>query len=102
MRRLQRWNLLAGNQWLTPVILATVLMPGQANSSWDPILKNPLTKKGWWSDSRYRPWVQTLVLQKKPKRWILLNKFLGPEMGYRVCTLSVGVEEWNSSFNQAN
>jgi hypothetical protein len=26
--------------------------PAQANSSEDPISKKPITKKGWWSDSR--------------------------------------------------
>jgi hypothetical protein len=31
----------------------------------DPILKKTITKKGWWSASRYRPWVQTPVPQKK-------------------------------------
>jgi hypothetical protein len=36
-----------------------------ANSSWDPLLKKPFTKKGWWSGSRCRPWVQDPVLQKK-------------------------------------
>jgi hypothetical protein len=30
----------------------------QANSSQDPISKNPSLKKGCWSDSRWRPWVQ--------------------------------------------
>jgi hypothetical protein len=40
--------------------------PAQANSSWDPILKKTHHKKqGWWSDSRCRSWVQTLVPQKK-------------------------------------
>jgi hypothetical protein len=27
------------------------LKPAQANSSVDPILKIPITKKGWWSGS---------------------------------------------------
>jgi hypothetical protein len=31
------------------------LKPTQANSSGDPILKIPITKKGWWSGSVYRP-----------------------------------------------
>jgi hypothetical protein len=31
----------------------------------DPILKKTITKKGWWSASRYRPWVQVPVHQKK-------------------------------------
>jgi hypothetical protein len=32
---------------------------------WDPISKKkPITRKGWPSSSRYRPWVQTLVPQK--------------------------------------
>jgi hypothetical protein len=35
----------------------------QANSLRDPILKK--TKISWWSGSRYSPWVQTLILQKK-------------------------------------
>jgi hypothetical protein len=29
--------------------------------------KKPITQKGWWSDSRYRPLVQTPGLQKKKK-----------------------------------
>jgi hypothetical protein len=28
--------------------------PVQANSSRDPISNKPITKKGWWSGSRYR------------------------------------------------
>jgi hypothetical protein len=39
----------------------------KANSSWDPISKKPITKKGWLSDSRCRPWVQVPVLQNKNK-----------------------------------
>jgi hypothetical protein len=31
---------------------------------WDPISKKPFTKKGWWSGSKWRPWVQAPVLQK--------------------------------------
>jgi hypothetical protein len=40
-------------------------VPG--NSSRDPISKKPLTKKGWWSGSRCRPWVQTPVPKEKKK-----------------------------------
>jgi hypothetical protein len=42
--------------------------PAQANSSWDSISKKPFTKKGWWSGSRCKPWVQTPVPQKKKNR----------------------------------
>jgi hypothetical protein len=38
--------------------------PTQANSLRDSILKTPITKKAWWSDSRYRLWVQISVLPK--------------------------------------
>jgi hypothetical protein len=31
-------------------------------------MKIPITKKGQWSGSRYRPLVQTPVLQKKKKK----------------------------------
>jgi hypothetical protein len=60
--------------WLMPIILASqeaeirrIEAQSQpwANSSWDPISKKPITEKGWWSGSRYRPWVQTPALQKK-------------------------------------
>jgi hypothetical protein len=37
--------------------------PGQ-NSLWDCLEKKKYQKKGWWSGSRCRPWVQTPVLQK--------------------------------------
>jgi hypothetical protein len=66
----------AGHRWLTPpVILATqeveirrlTIWSSLANSSRDPISKIPITKKGWWSGSRWRPWVQTSVLKKKKK-----------------------------------
>jgi hypothetical protein len=30
-------------------------------------LEKRFTKKGWWGDSRCRPWVQAPVLQKKKK-----------------------------------
>jgi hypothetical protein len=55
-----------------PVILAiqeeetrriTVWSQPRQNSSRDPISKT-ITKKGWWSDSRCRPWVQTPELKK--------------------------------------
>jgi hypothetical protein len=35
------------------------------NSSQDPILKKFFTKKGWWSGSRCRPWVQTPVPKQR-------------------------------------
>jgi hypothetical protein len=38
-----------------------------ANSLRDPRLKKPITKKGWQSGSRCRPWVQTPVPKKKKK-----------------------------------
>jgi hypothetical protein len=38
--------------------------PARANSLRDPISKKPITKKGWWSGSRCRPWVQIPVPQK--------------------------------------
>jgi hypothetical protein len=39
--------------------------PPWANSSWDPILKKPTTKKGWWYGSRCRPWFQIPVPKTK-------------------------------------
>jgi hypothetical protein len=49
----------ARSQWLMPIILTTKedhgLKPVLANSLQDPILIKPITKKGWWSGSRYRP-----------------------------------------------
>jgi hypothetical protein len=52
-------SVLAGHQWLIPVILATQeaeqedqnLKPTRANSLGNPILKIPNTKKSWWSAS---------------------------------------------------
>jgi hypothetical protein len=41
--------------------------PAWANNSQDPILKKTNHKKVWWSDSRCRAWVQTLVPQIKIK-----------------------------------
>jgi hypothetical protein len=39
-----------------------------ANSLWDPILKKLITRKGWWSGSRYRPWVQNPVSHAQKKK----------------------------------
>jgi hypothetical protein len=55
------------------------LKPAWANSLQDPILKkNPSQKKGWWSGSRYRPWVQAPVLQtnKQNKQTKLFPKYI--------------------------
>jgi hypothetical protein len=50
--------------WLTSIILAYSRgrdgenlgsKPAWANNSKDPISKNPITKKGWWSGLRCRP-----------------------------------------------
>jgi hypothetical protein len=41
------------------------LKPARKNSSWDPISIKTLHKKSWWSGSRCRPWVQSLVLYKQ-------------------------------------
>jgi hypothetical protein len=40
------------------------LKPAWANSLQDPVSKILITKMGWWSGLRCRPWVQTPVLQK--------------------------------------
>jgi hypothetical protein len=42
--------------------------PARANTSWDPISKNPITERGWWSGSRCRHWVQAPVPKKKKKK----------------------------------
>jgi hypothetical protein len=57
--------------WLTPVIPATQEAEiRKIVDSRDPVLKNLIAKKGWWSDWRCRLWVQTPVLhtQKKPPK----------------------------------
>jgi hypothetical protein len=73
-RKSLKYTILTGCQWLMSVILATqvaetrrIKVQGQPrqNSSQDPISKYPFTKKGWWSGSRCRPWVQTPVWEKK-------------------------------------
>jgi hypothetical protein len=43
------------------------LKPAGANSSGEPNLKKPITKKGWWSGSRCRPWIQRPIPKKKGK-----------------------------------
>jgi hypothetical protein len=44
------------------------LKPARANSSWNSVSKIPIIKKGWWSGSRWRPWVQAPVPKKKKKK----------------------------------
>jgi hypothetical protein len=39
-----------------------------ANMLLDPISKIPFSRKGWWSGSRCRPWVQTSVLKRKKEK----------------------------------
>jgi hypothetical protein len=69
-------RLCVGRQWLTPAFLATqeaeirkIIVQRQSRQivPQDPILKIPNTKKGWCSGSRYSPWVQTPVPQKKER-----------------------------------
>jgi hypothetical protein len=43
-------------------------MPAWGNSSQDPILKKPFTKKDRWSGSRCRSSFKAPVLQKKKKK----------------------------------
>jgi hypothetical protein len=50
--------------------------------------KKASQKNGWWSGSRCRPWVQTLVPQKKNKTF-----FLG---GGLFCFMVLGFELWAS------
>jgi hypothetical protein len=67
-------TILARHWWFTPAILATqeadirrIMVRNQPGEivcetlSW----KKSITKNGWWSGSRYRPWVQASVLKKK-------------------------------------
>jgi hypothetical protein len=72
----------AGHWWLTHVIPATqeaairrieVQSQHGQNSSQDSISKKNITKRGWWSGSRYRACVQTPALQKKKKKSRLAN-----------------------------
>jgi hypothetical protein len=68
----------ARHQWLTPVILATqwaeirrIVVWSQPRQRVRETLfrkRKPFIKKGWWSDSRCRPWDQAPVLQKKRKK----------------------------------
>jgi hypothetical protein len=44
------------------------LKSAQANILGDVILKNPITKKGWWSSSRCRSWVQAPAPHQKKKK----------------------------------
>jgi hypothetical protein len=43
------------------------LKPAWANSLRDPILKKPITKKGWWNGSRIGPEFKPQYCQKKKK-----------------------------------
>jgi hypothetical protein len=65
---------IARRQWLTPIILATqkaeirrIMVQRQLQQivcetlSW----KKLITKKGWWTDSWWRSWVQTPVPKKR-------------------------------------
>jgi hypothetical protein len=68
-----------------------------SNSLRDPVLKNPITKMGWWSGSRCGPWVQTPVPHKKKKEQryseiaikILLASFMVTWVSY-ICALVLG------------
>jgi hypothetical protein len=51
----------------------TVSSQPRANSSRDSFLKIVITKKGWWSGSRCRTWVQTQYHKTKNKQKTTLN-----------------------------
>jgi hypothetical protein len=51
------------------------LKPAWANSSWDPVSKIPNIKKGWWSGSKCRPWVQVPVLQKRTRHEMVTQAY---------------------------
>jgi hypothetical protein len=53
------------------------LKPAQAKSVRPYLKKKSITKKGWWSDLRCRPWVQAPGLKKKQLRKQKVN-FAGP------------------------
>jgi hypothetical protein len=82
---------LAGYWWLTPIILAIQEAEIRRIAVWsqsrqiprDPILKIPNIKKGWWSWSRCRPWVQTPVPTKKKNK-----KFHQSKKGRQATVLS--------------
>jgi hypothetical protein len=42
--------------------------PAWANSSQDPILKNPITKKEWWNGLRCRPQIQAPIPQQQQQK----------------------------------
>jgi hypothetical protein len=50
--------------------------PPQSNSLQDPISKRPITKKGWWSGSMYRPWVQAPLPHTHTQKKILAKNHL--------------------------
>jgi hypothetical protein len=68
--------------WLIPITLTTqeaeirrITAWSQTGQTvpWDPISKKPFIKKGWWIDSRCRPWVQAPVLEKKKRMHKMLK-----------------------------
>jgi hypothetical protein len=56
--------------------------PAQANSLRDLILKNPITKMGWWSGSKCRPSVQAPVPQKTNKQKTINSALLWSHSGF--------------------
>jgi hypothetical protein len=69
--------------------------PAWANSSQDPILKKPFTKKGWWSSSRCGPWVQPHYHKKKKPQngscTLISNiKLLEEDVGRNLYELELG------------
>jgi hypothetical protein len=53
-----------------------------------PSWKNPSQKKGWWSGSRWKPWVQNPVPQKKVCWWNKTIILLKMTFNIHVCNVS--------------
>jgi hypothetical protein len=83
--------LITRHHWLMPIILAAqeaeirrITVPSQPRhivlktASW----QKSITKKSWWSDRRCKPWVQTLIPQKKKEchLWFSLRDFTSPSL----------------------
>jgi hypothetical protein len=78
----------------------------QVNSSWDPILKKPFTKKGWWSGPRCRSWVQTPEMLNFVKAfsasiemstWFLSLLLLYAILHLLICVCWTSPHPWNQT-----
>jgi hypothetical protein len=71
-----------------------------ANGSRDPISKISITKTGWWSDSRCRPWVQAPVSHTQKKSYFIQKNTSKPKEVGSWWLMPVTLNTWETEIGR--